>query len=204
MPIHPWKYKERTLRYEEWEKEGIERFGEDKRKWTYICVMCGTPQSFYTFQEHTKAPVSQMLRYLSFSCVGRLSPEPKIGCDWTLGGFLSVHTLTIIPPEGRKDENGELFKPQPCFEFYEDAIKSLSGIDAKTENKTFSTRDQRTWKVQRLKKLKKPGMFFSIIQIIDGIEQLKNRVKATSYKKALERYLKNEDREKKHRNDSEG
>ena len=44
-----------------------------------------------------------------FSCIGRW--VPGIGCDWTLGGLLRIHTLEVINGQGDKI---------PVFEFADD------------------------------------------------------------------------------------
>lgn len=85
----------------------------------FKCVACGTVQSMALLAVNG-VPEAKLETQIGFSCVGRWThrtPIPatdtwggprtdgKIGCDWSLGGLLTMHELIVI------DENGE----HPCF-----------------------------------------------------------------------------------------
>ncbi|MDD2826965.1 MAG: hypothetical protein PHF52_08625 [Sulfurospirillaceae bacterium] len=91
--------------YEEWEKQGEQLFGEDKRNWKFVCPMCGTAQSFNDLL-HAGVSEDDAQGYIAFSCIGRFNNKEK-GCDWSLGGLLRIHKLEI-KVEG---------KNRPTFEF---------------------------------------------------------------------------------------
>lgn len=73
-----------------------------------ICPACGTIQSI---TDHLKAgaTVEEAERTIGFSCVGRRTGagEPRAenkgkGCNWSLGGLLQIHELTVVTPDGKK------------------------------------------------------------------------------------------------------
>lgn len=96
----------RQITLREFIAEGEKRFGEDRRKWLFLCPSCGTVQSSEDFRSVGQSD-KEINRNIAFSCIGRFD-ETK-GCDWTLGGLLRIHTLEVLPPDG-----GD---PQPYFEF---------------------------------------------------------------------------------------
>jgi len=90
--------------------EGTKRFGEDRKKWLYVCPICKTVQGYGDFKRlPEEMSDDKIASYLAFSCIGRFT-EGKKGCDWTLGGLFQIHTLEVIDDEGRK---------HPRFEFAE-------------------------------------------------------------------------------------
>ncbi len=95
----------RTLDHEEWIAEARSKFGDDAREWQFICPRCNTVQGVPDFE---KAGLSRadLDRYLAFSCIGRFADG--IGCDWTLGGLLTIHALEVEFEDGTK---------RPTFEF---------------------------------------------------------------------------------------
>ncbi len=97
----------RTLTIEQWNEEGVRRFGKPARKWLFLCPSCKTVQSGEDFFA-TGMVKDEVLQYLAYSCIGRFSRSK--GCDWTLGGLFHIHDLEVI------DEDG---KPHPRFEFAE-------------------------------------------------------------------------------------
>jgi hypothetical protein len=92
------KHNDKILEYEEWEKEGIELFGEDKTKWKFKCCNCGNVQSIEDFQ---KAKIEQPEKKVYFSCIGRWTGgkgelgNKKSPCNYTIGGLINISTLTI-------------------------------------------------------------------------------------------------------------
>ena len=87
--------------------EGEKSFGKDRKKWQFICPSCKTKQSFEDFKNHTEVKSKDIQDYLGFSCIGRYTKE-KIGCDWTLGGFLRIHELEVETLDGEKHPRFEL------------------------------------------------------------------------------------------------
>ncbi len=89
----------------EWRKEGLERFGDRWSLWKFKCVRCGHIQTGIDFKELALSP-EEIERVVFFSCIGRM--KKGIGCDWTLGGLLTIHSVEVIDPDG---------KVTPVFEF---------------------------------------------------------------------------------------
>lgn len=82
---------------EEYLKEGERLFGKSMRFWKYICVSCGLSQSYNDFIE---AGIKDPGDYVGFSCIGRW--KEGIGCDWTLGGLLTIHTVEVTEDDGEQ------------------------------------------------------------------------------------------------------
>ena len=86
-----------------------------------ICPMCGTIQ---TAQDLINAGAGkdfeEVQKYVGFSCVGRWThnkPPPgekdlgkQVGCNWTLGGVLSLHKLVVVTPDGEKYPRFQVWK----------------------------------------------------------------------------------------------
>lgn len=77
----------------------------------FRCPMCDTLQSAQDLIEAgAGADFDAVEKYLGFSCVGRWTnagppPEKKgtqKGCNWTLGGFLTITDLVVIAEDGTK------------------------------------------------------------------------------------------------------
>jgi hypothetical protein len=77
----------------------------------FVCPCCGTVQSQTSLLRAGAKPGNEADSALGFSCVGRFSkagewngkdPERRKvpGCNWSLGGFLQIHTLAVSM-EGR-------------------------------------------------------------------------------------------------------
>lgn len=74
------------------------------------CPACGTVQSRELLRREG-CPDDEVDLQVGFSCVGRWNgsgaPDParnmqeKPGCNWTLGGLLSIHSLEVEDDEGR-------------------------------------------------------------------------------------------------------
>ena len=109
----------REITYTDWIEEGNELFGDDTKKWEFVCPICGMIQSFELFKEKTSLTDEQIGTQVGFSCIGRNwssevrtifdsnNKEIKQPCNYTLGGLLKFNTLIII-----KD-----MKKIPFFEF---------------------------------------------------------------------------------------
>jgi hypothetical protein len=95
----------------EWIAEARKRFGKDTMKWKFKCVACGNIQSIESVMERNKDLKSgDCLNWIYFACEGRHTED--VGCNWTLGGLLHIHTLEVT-------EDGH--KPEPVFEFADEA-----------------------------------------------------------------------------------
>lgn len=76
----------------------------------FVCPMCGTVQSARDLiAAGAGATFDDVERFLAFSCVGRwtgaVSPRRQPdghACDWTLGGFLPLHKLLVVTPDGKE------------------------------------------------------------------------------------------------------
>jgi hypothetical protein len=82
----------------------------------FKCVVCGTVQSARTLICVSAGKDFEAVSgFLGFSCAGRWTAAGPykekgakgLGCDWTLGGLFSLHTLTVDDGSGT---------PRPCFE----------------------------------------------------------------------------------------
>lgn len=103
-----------TLSLAEW-LERLKAQGVARHDLAFVCPMCATVQSPQDLiNAGAGATFEDVEKYVAFSCVGRWTgaPGPRVKadgqpCNWTLGGFLRLHTLEVIDAEGR---------PQPAFE----------------------------------------------------------------------------------------
>lgn len=87
----------RTISEAEWLAEGKSLFpGKSMKEWIFVCPRCKTPQSGTDF-EKAGMDYETASKYIAFSCIGRFVRGK--GCDWTLGGFLHIHTLEVIVEE---------------------------------------------------------------------------------------------------------
>jgi hypothetical protein len=108
------------MTHSEFMQECARRFGEDARKWKFICPACRTVQ---TIEDLLNAglPRNQVDGVVAFSCIGRLTGQSDEGitaknnglpwtkgCNWTLGGLLRIHKLEVTFGDGGP--------PRPCFE----------------------------------------------------------------------------------------
>lgn len=75
------------------------------------CVACGTVQSpAMLIAARAGKTFDDVETYFGFSCVGRFlrsgpfteQSTPGRGCDWTLGGFLPIHTLEVVTEDGER------------------------------------------------------------------------------------------------------
>ena len=106
----------RQITHEDWLAKGEQLFGKTRHHWRFVCPQCGTVQCE---QDLFDAGVDEeeSMKYLAFSCIGRFN-EQKTGCDWTLGGLFSIHTLEVT----FKDDD----KVRPVFEFDEGQAEEKS------------------------------------------------------------------------------
>lgn len=85
--------------------EKAKKINEDFKKVNFICVRCKQKQCVNDF---LNAGISKEVTegQIGFSCIGR-SVE-GIGCDWSLGGLFSIHTLEIESDDGKIHPSFEL------------------------------------------------------------------------------------------------
>lgn len=89
-----------------------------------VCPMCGTVQSARDLiAAGAGATFEDVEKYLGFSCVGRFSghgsPRGKPDgdpCNWTLGGFFTLHKLEVVTPDGKHHPRFEPATPQQAQE----------------------------------------------------------------------------------------
>lgn len=81
-----------------------------REHFAFRCVCCGTIQSGTSLMRAgAGATFDDVERWLGFSCVGRFTnagprkkdDPPGRGCDWTLGGFFTIHKLEVVTPDGK-------------------------------------------------------------------------------------------------------
>lgn len=97
----------RTITVDQFKAELMAQ-GVPREHFAVVCVSCGTPQSRQDFVDAGIHPtIEESQKHWGFSCIGRWKQAGK-GCDWTLGGLFTIHTLEITQ-EGEE-------KPFPCFE----------------------------------------------------------------------------------------
>lgn len=75
----------------------------------FVCVACGTVQSMRDFVACGRT-AEQAQTQIGFSCVGRWTnagPPPAQpiegntkGCNWSLGGLFSIHTVEVVLEDG--------------------------------------------------------------------------------------------------------
>jgi hypothetical protein len=96
----------RTITRDQLIAELTEKFGVDKEKWAFKCPACGHIQTVKDFIDIGVNP-----EHVNFNCIGRYAKNTG-GCNWTLGGLLTIHRLLIIHTV-EIDVDGMKI---PCFE----------------------------------------------------------------------------------------
>lgn len=117
----------KTLSYEEWESEGIKRYGKDKRAWKFKCPSCGFIQTFNDFLKYINKDKAQGL--IGFSCIGRVTEDSKgeylknkkQPCNYAGGGLFRLNPI-IITKEGTE---------QTYFDFADSLQEELSSSDGR-------------------------------------------------------------------------
>lgn len=93
---------------DEWNKKGVELFGEDRMKWKFVCPACEkvqTPEDFRPYKDKGADPNDAYQQCIGRSTGGRKGPQK---CDWAAYGLFSGPSFVI---------NGE--KKIAVFNFYE-------------------------------------------------------------------------------------
>lgn len=83
--------------------------GVEPQHYAFVCPRCKTVQSATDLIAAGAGPdFESVSKYLGFSCVGRFTgagsarkePDGK-PCNWTLGGFFTIHELEVVDDEGK-------------------------------------------------------------------------------------------------------
>lgn len=106
--------------YNAWLRIGTELFGADMRQWKFRCVQCGHVQSGESVAARTPELAGKISDWITMSCEGR--HVPGVGCNWTLGGLLHMHTLEIY--------TSGVFVP--AFEFAHERAPAMIAAAAQT------------------------------------------------------------------------
>lgn len=114
--------KRRSLTFEQWRQEGVERFGSDEEKWAFVCPSCGHVQKvgdFRPFKDAGAHPDSAM-----GVCIGRYDGHGDVKlftrpgpCNYTSGGLFNLNPVTVTRPDG---------KDVLVFEFAQATVSSAS------------------------------------------------------------------------------
>lgn len=100
----------------EMKAQGVKRI-EDV---AFVCPRCKTIQSATDLiAAGAGTSMDAVEKYLGFSCVGRFTgaksprkePDGK-PCNWTLGGFFSLHELEVVTEDGERNPSFELATPE--------------------------------------------------------------------------------------------
>ena len=74
--------------------------GVPREQLTFECPSCKTLQCAQDLIDAGAGKdFDEVEKYLGYSCIGRF--DKTNGCDWTLGGFLQIHELEVITPDGK-------------------------------------------------------------------------------------------------------
>ncbi len=92
--------------------DALKAQGVPREHLAFRCPMCGTVQSAADLiAVRAGDDFDAVEKYLAFSCVGRWTnagPPPATrdsggrGCNWTLGGLLSLHQLEVLTEDDGK------------------------------------------------------------------------------------------------------
>jgi hypothetical protein len=74
----------------------LEAQGVPTKHYAFRCVNCGHIQSFASLARHM--PLEETRNRAYFACEGRFCKDE--GCDWTLGGLFTIHTLEVVTDGG--------------------------------------------------------------------------------------------------------
>jgi hypothetical protein len=107
----------REIAHVAWTAEAKARFGEDAMKWRFVCPSCYHIQSVQDYKD-AKAPQSAV----AFSCVGRwiagsqeaFLRDKKGPCNYAGGGLIGLNPVTVIMPDGGKQNYFEFAPPEPA------------------------------------------------------------------------------------------
>ena len=101
---------EKKMTKEEWEKRGVELFGEDRFKWRFVCPGCGQVQSLEDFRKYKDRGATP--DSATCECLGRYEggnaswlagkvPASK-RCDYAGYGLLRISPVTVVEDDGEE------------------------------------------------------------------------------------------------------
>ena len=108
-------------------KAELKAQGLPREHLTFICPACGTLQSAADLIAAGAGKTFEDVEsFLGFSCVGRWTDAgppkrgtpPGAGCNWTLGGQLQIHDLTVVTPDGGRHPRFEPASPEAAQAHY--------------------------------------------------------------------------------------
>lgn len=90
--------------HDEWKAEGSRLFGNDPRRWRFVCPSCGHEASV---QDWIDAGASD--GEVAFSCVGRHTNPGRDAfvngsgpCNYAGGGLFAINPILVVYPDGKK------------------------------------------------------------------------------------------------------
>lgn len=92
-----------TMTVQEWEAEGIRRFGEDRLKWRFVCPSCKVVSSVQDWKDAGAPEIA-----VAFSCVGRWKDGVDENtfrgngqrCHYAGGGLFRLNPVKVVFPGG--------------------------------------------------------------------------------------------------------
>lgn len=97
----------RSLTYEQWTKEGTDKFGPDPSTWRFVCPACGHVQCFNDFLPHITPEAARKM--IAFSCVGRVDGHMNTDmgkgqpCNYAGGGLFRLNPVEVTFENGHKE-----------------------------------------------------------------------------------------------------
>ena len=102
----------------------------------FTCPICHTIQSARDLiAAGAGNNLEEVERYLAFSCIGRFTnvgphkkgTPPGHGCNWTLGGLFSLHTLEVVTEDGKIHPRFEIATPEEAQKHQEKFLAGRHG-----------------------------------------------------------------------------
>lgn len=95
---------------DEWNAEGVRRFGESRLKWRFVCPACKHVQAVEDFRPYKDKGAT--LEDAFFNCVGRFAGANQNAglagtgkesgpCNYTGGGLLDLRPVEIVTEGGK-------------------------------------------------------------------------------------------------------
>jgi hypothetical protein len=112
--------------------------GVPREFWAFVCPICGTVQSAEDLcRTGAGDSFKDVTKFLGFSCVGRFKPQgkdaftgkhiPGDGCNYTLGGLFTIHTLTVVDDDGKEHPYFAIATPEQA----QAHMREIEAADAK-------------------------------------------------------------------------
>jgi len=83
----------------DWVKEGIELFGEDRMDWKFKCPSCGIIQSVHGYKETYPDLEGYFYATIFCRCIGWI--DPTVGCNLNLDENGGISGATLKMNDGR-------------------------------------------------------------------------------------------------------